>query len=443
MFRAIQRREGMTAAISGMWKSWAMAVGFLTVLTILAPVVPRHWLAPINIVFYVILQVVHRDLRKRDFPSCSRLIQQVSAVILITAIVVVLISFFANEGVEITGQPYGDDSPFLVILITSPVATIVTLCYWLNRREPLVCRKCKMRYGNVVEHGFVGDLYMKEWRYQTGLLFWLSLSLTVTDWIYYTVHYVNTNLNRADQFFFIWLPLVIYLLSLVYLGWRYYSLWVYYCRNDEGHYVERPGATTLRFLVIHGDKLLLSFFPTDAFHSNGAKVKKFDTPVKVRTEYHERENLNEAILLFRKHTGISNADIKLAYGSPDAVTYQNIFHYFAFLQSGEEIADSNLEGEWFSWGNVMRLGQQSLLDRDLVAELSRIYDISMAWKTYDADGKRLYKIKHYHPTFHLRDIRNWNVDFNDYKWLHISRHNEDNMFYPLRRLFMRKARQKG
>lgn len=440
MFRANERRQGMSAAIFGLWRNWAVAVGLLTVLTVLAPVVPRQWLAPINIGFYILLQIFHTELRKRDFPSCSRLIQQVSAVMMMTAVTLVALYFFGlgENPHELTGQPYDINSPIIAILITAPVATIVTLYYWLNRREPLVCQQCKMRYGNVIEHGFVGDLYRKEWRYQTKLLFVLSLVLSVVDWAYYMLMYVNTNLNRADLFFFIWMPLVMYVLSLVYLGARYHSLWVYFCQKDEEHFVEQPGSTTLRFLVICNDRLLLNFYPTQVVYANGARVKRFDTPVIARTTYHERENLPEAVSIFKNITGIPDAEIKFAYSSPGNITYRNIFHYFAFLDDDAELIDSSLEGEWLTWGNVQQLARQSLIDRDLVAELHRIYRIAMAWKTYDADGKRLYKIKHYRPTFRLRDLRNWEVDFNDHRWLKVAHNNQDSFWYSLRRLLSRR-----
>ena len=96
MFRSTQRREGMSVAIFGLWRNWAVAVGLLTVLTMLAPIVPRQWLAPINILFFVVLQLVHAELRKRDVPSCSRLIQQVSTVMMITALALVGLYFFGS-----------------------------------------------------------------------------------------------------------------------------------------------------------------------------------------------------------------------------------------------------------------------------------------------------------------------------------------------------------
>ena len=89
------------------------------------------------------------------------------------------------------------------------------------------------------------------------------------------------------------------------------------------------------------------------------------------------------------------------------------------------------------------MAQQCLVDRDFVAEIQRIYRIAMAWKTYDRNGRRLYKIKHYRPTFHLRDLKNWEVDYNDHQWLKVARHNEDEFWYPLRRLFMRLPKVKG
>mgnify|MGYP002310467305 FL=1 len=445
MYRIDRKKEGMTAAIFGLWRNWAIAVGLLTVLTVCAPLIPRQWVAPLNILFYLALQWMHMVLRKRDVPSCSRLIQEVSTVMLVTALFVVALYFFVRgEGFyELNGQPFVSDTPVLVILVTSPVASIVTLAFLLNRREPAVCKRCKLRYGNVIEHGFIGGLFRREWRYQTGLLFALSMLLTVVDWGYYFAHYVNTNLNRADLFFFIWMPLTMYVLSLIYLGCRYYYLWIYYCQKEEEGYARRSAFTTLRYLIIHGDKLFINMVDTGLKFNNGAKVKRFDTPAVVRTDYHKRENIHTAMRLFTETTGIADAEVRLAYSSPDEITYENMFHYFAFLPDSEEVADSKIEGEWFTWGNLRQMASQHLLSTDLVSELNRIYEVAMAWKTYDHRGKRLYSIKHYKPTFRLRDIKNWDVDYDDHHWLTVARDNQDNFWYPLKRLFNKKMRVRG
>lgn len=430
----------MTAAITSLWYNWALATGILTVLAIVAPLIERQWVAPLNILCYIILRAVYSRMRRGAVPSCSRLVDQVSWVILVTMLFSIALYFFeqGTSLTEVTGQPYDSHTPMLVILVTAPVASVVTLSFWLNRTEPFVCRRCKHRYGNVIEHGFVGDLYSREWRFQTGLLFWLSFSITIVDWSYYLLSYVNVNLNRADMFFFLWLPAAGYVLSLVYLGFRYYSLWSYYCLTDSGHIVERPGVTTLRYLVICDDRMFLEFHPTEAHFANGAKVKRFDTPAVVHVDYRENEHISDAIMRFRQLSGINDADIRLIYSSPDNVTYHNIFHYFAFVHSPEDVAESSLQGEWFNWGNIAQLAAQTVLDRDLVSELQRIYNVAMTWKTYDRDGKRLYPIKHYRPTFRLKDIRHWDVDYNDSSWLSIAKNNQDSFWYPFRRI-LRKA----
>ena len=58
----------MTVAIFGLWRNWAVAVGVLTVLAFLAPIVPRVWLLPIDIVAYIGLQIMRRVLRGRHVP---------------------------------------------------------------------------------------------------------------------------------------------------------------------------------------------------------------------------------------------------------------------------------------------------------------------------------------------------------------------------------------
>ena len=235
------------------------------------------------------------------------------------------------------------------------------------------------------------------------------------------------------------MPLVLYVLSLVYLGIRYYSLWVFYCQNDERHLVENPSSTTVRFIVICDDKILLDICPTEGRFANGAVIKRFDTPASFTLPYQERFDIARAREMFVGRTGIRNVEIRPIYSSPDNVTFRNIFHYFAFIDSFDDAVDSGIQGEWFTIGELRQLIAQHLVGRDLNSELSRIYRVAMAWKTYDREGKRLYRIKHYRPTFRLKDIRSWDVDYNDGHWLSIGRYNEDNRFYHLYRFLNKLA----
>lgn len=443
MFHSHQRKEGLSAAIFGLWRNWTIAIGFLAVLSFVSPLISQAWLAPVCIALFLGLQWVRAVMGNQDVPVCSRLYKEVSVIILvITCVVLVRYFLTGGEGAfELTGQPVNSNGPLLGILISAPVTALVTAFFLLQKREPLVCQLCHLRYGNVVKNGFIGTLYQREWRYQTRLLMGLALLLGVVDWTYYLSHYINVNLNRADYFFFLWLPLALYVISLVYLGWRYYSLWVFYCHNDEGHLVVNPSSTTVRFLVLFDDRILLDIRRTDKFFNNGAVIKRFDTPAVTTLPYQERYDAGRAAQLFQQISGIPGAEVRPMYDSPDNVTYRNIFHFFAFVDSKELVAGSKLEGEWFSLGELRQLMEQHLTGNDLNSEMARIYRVAMAWKTYDREGRRLYKIKHYRPTFRLKDIRGWDVDYNDGHWLEVGRLNEDSHLFRIRR-FMKRLEKK-
>ena len=215
MFHSHQRKEGLSAAIFGLWRNWTIAIGFLAVLSFVSPLISQAWLAPVCIALFLGLQWVRAVMGNQDVPVCSRLYKEVSVIILvITCVVLVRYFLTGGEGAfELTGQPVNSNGPLFGILISAPVTALVTAFFLLQKREPLVCQLCHLRYGNVVKNGFIGTLYQREWRYQTRLLMGLALLLGVVDWTYYLSHYINVNLNRADYFFFLWLPLALYVIS--------------------------------------------------------------------------------------------------------------------------------------------------------------------------------------------------------------------------------------
>lgn len=437
MFHINERKQGLSAAIFGLWRNWAIAIGFIAILSFVSPLIRQTWLAPVCLVLYFALQGVRSVMKNQEVPVCSRLYQEVSTILLVVTLVVAFRTLVtgADGAFELTGQPVSRHTPIMGILVSAPVMAIVAAVYLMKRTEPLVCQLCHIRYGNVIENGFIGKLYEREWRYQTKLLMFLALAVGVIDWVYYLVMYININLNRADYFFFLWLPFVAYIASLIYLGWRYYSLWMYYCHNDETKLVSDPSSTTIRYIVICDDRILVDIRQTKANYENGQIVKRFDTPARYSLPYTERFDVGRAIQIFRQSTGIRDFEVRPLYESPDNVTYRNIFHFFAFLKSPREIVDSKLHGEWMSLGELRQLIAMKLISVDLSSELTRIYRIAMAWKTYDRDGRRLYKIKHYRPTFRLKDLKAWEVDYNDGHWLDVGKNNEDSHFYRLRRFF--------
>jgi hypothetical protein len=439
MFHFHQRKEGLSAAIFGLWRNWAMAVGVLIILAFLSINIRQVWMAPVSLICFFTLLIIRGLINKQSIPVCTRLYKEVSIIILIIAAVIVLrnVTGIIGDDYALKGQPVNTRGPLLGILISAPVTAIVSFLFLLQRKEPLVCLLCRQRYGNVIRNGFVGVLYEREWRYQTRLLCLLSVLISVASWVYYLTRYINVNLNRADYFFFLWMPIAVYVMSLIFLGWRYYSLWIYYCQRDEGHLVANPSSTTIRFLLFCDDKVLLNLRETDKFYNNGNGIVRFDTPAAYTLPYRERYTTQLATELFQNRTGISAVDIREIYASPDNVTYRNIFHYMVFVDSEADVAKAGIEGEWLTLGEVRQLIAKHLTGLELNAELSRIYSVAMAWKTYDREGRRLYPFKHYRPTFRLKDLRSWDVDYSDSTWLSIWRLNEDCHCFRIRRWMFR------
>ena len=116
---------------------------------------------------------------------------------------------------------------------------------------------------------------------------------------------------------------------------------------------------------------------------------------------------------------------------------RNTFHYICCPNSSDVLEESGFKGKWYNQSQIERMLHNRELTPMLAAEIHRLYTVTMAWKTYDADGNRLYKVKNYHPLFRLNGICDWDVDFNSPLWLEVSRFNEDKPLFRFRRMLRR------
>ena len=69
------------------------------------------------------------------------------------------------------------------------------------------------------------------------------------------------------------------------------------------------------------------------------------------------------------------------------------------------------------------------------AEIIRVLTIARAYKTYDENGMRRYKVKHYRPAIAIKDLYNLDVDYSNPKWLYIADNNQDRSFFRFRRFW--------
>lgn len=424
-------------AIFTLWLNWAISVGALALPEFTAIFVPRSWI-PIITFGVMFLLILYRNTGVRfQSLSCER-IQTVCVRTLCWSAVIMLIIgvIYARHIISLF---YPDELlnmriPYLTILVLGPVATFFCCVALIQGYDSKVCRECIMKFGTASERGFLGKIFYQEGKYQLRALLYLSASLSLFSWIYYVCCYINVNLNNLDHFVFNWVPSIFYGLSVIFFGMRYFSLWGYYYNYIELNPHVRMNGSAVRFLLLYEDNIFLS--RKEEFYDT-PDGNKFDTPTSVTLAHINSLNRKEADEYLHNLSGLEEDDytLRFMYKSTDMSGLANVYHYICCLRSKDVIDDTTLQGKWFSLSQLQRLLYNRDLAPALAAEIHRLYTVTMAWKTYDIEGRRLYKIKNYHPAFRLKGICDWEVDFDNPRWLDVARFNEDKPFFRLRSLF--------
>lgn len=443
MPHTLERKRRLVNGIISLWQNWTLAVGMMGVLLVLSLCIPQRYVPFVAFTFEFILLYLDRRNRGSKSPICFRLPYQVSHILLYSAILmIVAIMYFDSESVtEFNGQAVNTKMPLLTILILAPISTIVSAYYMIRGNEPGYCKACVARNGNAIDRGLIGAIYNRESQFQNRLLFILSCLMTIESWIYYFLRYNNSNINGADAFFLTWLPIALIFCSIIYLGSRYHGMSMAYAKDPELNKLMEHNGTTLRFLIICDDKILLSP-PDPNSKSPLSDDHKIDVPVKISLPFRENINVAEAKHLFSSTTGIDDVTVKFVYRTHDYSMYNNVFSFIAFC-SKTSIENSKIKGEMFSLKQVTDMLKLGIASSSLGAMLKRIYTITMAWKTYDREGNRLYAIKHYQPTFRIRDMKNWDVDYSDNTWLLVAASNQDKYLFKLRKFWKKHIKGLG
>ncbi|MDE6238991.1 MAG: hypothetical protein K2M54_03275 [Muribaculaceae bacterium] len=428
-----QHHNISTATIRGLWNNWAIAFGAIALVTFFSLFISKVILpAIIFVLAYVMMAKLKSDSGNSKMGACNLIVWATAIILFWSGLIMVIINIIHAEwffGGRFVVEPFNPQHPYVASLIIFPTALAVSI-YFLARGHSLkICQNCHARFGYYHQSSSVATLYFREARYQLRLMLMLSLLLSIVDWGYYYFFYINVNFNSPDKFYFIIMPIAVYLISLVYMSLRYMSM------SDDlvARYSSKnmkPMMTLVRFLVLSGDRILLSE------QSDGL----IDTPVKKTMTRREEISLDEARHEFADMSGTKDFDLKFLYSESGYVNGTNVIHFAAFLPDAAESHDLRVRGQWNTIDQLDRQLKAHKLTPLLMSELHRIYNITMAWKTYDRDGRRLYPIKNYHPTFRLRDFKKWDVDYTDLHWLDIASNNEDRPLFRLRRFWRKNFR---
>lgn len=435
-----QQRLENGKGIFRLWFNWLLGSAALTLLILLS-----LWVRPLYMPFVAFgLQLCLFTLIRRNralrLPQCYLFPFIVSRVLFWSGTVMLVINLLYSRWLVdkvFDLDTVNPDIPFICILIVAPITTAI--CFWAFTHRGLMsfCRDCKLRVGTTAERGFLGMIYHRESRYQTLVSLVMSAVVTVVTWGYYALTYVNTSLSVPDRFVFFWAETLAWLTVAIYFGMRYLGIWGYYRQNIEGSTQRHGRSTQLRYIMVADNLVALRQPQTNADSLISSGSFYFDTPESAYIRRHESVDLADARHYFYNLTDIDPANLRFFYANTAGNADCNIFHYLVFVtpEEKERFDQNNPDCLWVTFRDLVDMLNDNKLNPLLSAEIVRLYTVTMAWKTYDRNGRRRYKIKHYKPTFHLDDLPNHDVDYNDVTWLYVADNNQDTPFYRLRRLW--------
>lgn len=435
----MQRRVDNAQGILNLWLTWMWGSGMMVALILFS-----LWVRPVYMPFIAFgLQLVAfiliRHNRSRRLPLCYVYPFIISHTMFWSGTVMLVINLIYSRWI----LPYvfdpatvNSEIPFIVTLLVSPINAIICLWAYSKHSSLSFCRDCQLRNGSPAERGFLGMLYNRESRYQMWVSLLLSSATALTGWIYYAISYVNSSISSPDRLVFFWLETGIWIAGAIYFGMRYLGIWGYYTQDVEGSF-ERLGRSALvRFYIIEDDRIAVR---PPQLESDKLLVgsRHFDTPVTIFEPFAQDYSVDKATRLFRNMTQIERADIRPFFKNTNGNADCNIFHFFAFLtpEQRTQLDTAVPTCQWITFRELATLINDGLTNPLFSAATLRLYDITMAWKTYHIDGRRRYKIKHYRPTFKIEDAKKWDVDYNDPTWLFVSKNNQDTPFYNMRRFW--------
>ena len=435
----MQHRKQYAWGIFQLWINWLLGSGALTLLIILS-----LWVRPLILPFIAFAMqlgifFLTRNNRKRQVPSCYILPFVVMTVLFWSCVVMISINILYSTSLldlVLDRSKSNEEIPFITTLIIMPIAAVVSGWGYLKREKMSFCRDCMIRNGSPAERGFLGIIFTQIGTYQVGMLFWISAVSAVVGWIYYFYIYVNVSLSIPDRFFFFWFPTLLWIAAAIYLAIRYAGIYEYYRQDILGSLQRHGTSSLLRYIMICDDTIAIRPPETDSDFKISLD-EKLDTPVQAYVRKLDNINKSLAEQYFTNFSGVSGVEIRRIYENFQASFERNVFHFFAFFTEEQraEFQKNRPDTIWIPLTEVAKMINERLCNPMFSAEIIRVLTIARAYKTYDENGMRRYKVKHYRPAIAIKDLYNLDVDYSNPKWLYIADNNQDRSFFRFRRFW--------
>lgn len=410
--------------------NWVVVNGAPALAVLAGLWVPHVWLPFVTVVIILLLILFGNYMTASRALGCALTRRYTEYALGVSALIMMVINLADTHwGHMLFGlTPHRGAIPYVPAVIIYPTLAVFTLIHWWRIGKTEYCRACAAQARSTAENTLIMGIYHTQTRY----LIMFSLSLLVFEsvvmLIYYFTSYINVNYNVPDKFFFFIFPITLYIISIGYVFLRFQSL--RFGMAELGLAKSPSVKKVLRFIVIRGDKMLLCENSTSL-----PGVNFWDTPAICELSENQEIDEETAQETFASIAGTNDFGIRRLFCLFEEDGFRQTGVYAIFIPDNSEVPA--LHGEWLGIYAIDRLYNSGALTKQMSYDVRRIFVITMAWKTYTPDGKRLYPIKNYRPTFHLADFKNWDVDYDDLHWVDVYHMNEDRPFWRLRKFWRR------
>lgn len=330
------------------------------------------------------------------------------------------------------------NEPYLVSLMLVPISFLTMLVIYFRRNHLAICAQCRFLHGDRLERGTTGLLLDRETKMQLQTLTAVLGVLSVVIWTYFLCEYVNINQNGRDWYVFAWLVLITFLLVELYFVVRYVNLYLDLKETNElitpSELNDMTARTYVRLYAVAGNKVFVDDRSIDRLSGDREVI---DTPFQTKRAVNGMTGL-EVQRLAERTVG-APGKLRFFFGRrhPEQPRL-SLLRYFYFLDS-EAPQPLGAPGKWMDFSELKNIyrNRPSEMSSRLVSDITRLATIMVTSKKFDETGRRKNALKSYQPSFDLIEVRDSDIDFEDNKWIAVSRFNSDTPFFALKNRWKR------
>ncbi|MGM9841423.1 MAG: hypothetical protein ACI31D_04395 [Candidatus Limisoma sp.] len=399
------------------WQNYIIGGMPLALVPVLVFVLPFGICQFLTLIMALGLFAFVRRNRYSRYETCALIPYNAARALFVLTIAYVAIDVIFHDLPDEKIKPYK-------ALIVPIVGILVLLEIYLRAGRTPFCVDCMMRNGSPFERRILGHIYSSENHYLVPRLLFITGLVVVLGWGHWYFAFLTDYPEWSDSFVFYFLPLIVFVIDALVLGYRYYLLSTF---GQEQSSALAGGTKELRVILICGNRVCY----------REGHDGLFDTPFTVNDAF--SEIISAGVVREYMNKSVGESTMKFCYGTIDIRGRKAVEHYFCFVDSEDVVeqfaADEGVQLQWMEKDEIAANFRSEKFSPFAVAEISRVFNIMVTSKIFDLSGRRKIKMRGYVPTFSIDEIRNSDVDFSNNRWMILSRFNKGSSFYWLRLLW--------